>query len=455
MLEVIKEVLCLRIFTSRLKELVKKCNGKIWCANLLSFPILILKKKKGEPGPVQHSPSPELEPPPRPSGRPARRIRLPARYRDDLPPRPPAIVPEYNEPGTPPEDPGVPFNAPHEISQNNTPRVFRTQRDSYGILREYSHGCPSFTPDEYHTLSDQADSPNLAVDPSTRPAPRSIFSSIGSSLEVLGKASGTVKNFFYPFRNASVFRLMTWFYNSSNTKSIKELNLLVNDVILAPDFKSEDLRNFSAIKENDILDRHHNYESGVKHTDNNNPGSLPILDDRWIKGSVSISLPCDGVQHKSEDDAPKFEVELHYRKPLEIIKAAFLEPSAEKFHTTPFKTFWKESPNEPEIRIITDIFTADTFNAEHRKICEQTQQGPNSELEPVVAGLMIWSDSTSLAQFGTADLWPIYLYFGNQSKYTRAKPSSFAAHHLAYMPKVSCFLHNKCSQKLINSCEAR
>ena len=55
---------------------------------------------------------------------------------------------------------------------------------------------------------------------------------------------------------------------------------------------------------------------------------------------------------------------------------------------------------------------------------------------PVILALMIWSDSTHLASFGTASLWPIYLYFGNLSKYTRAKPSSFAAHHLAYIPKV-------------------
>lgn len=30
----------------------------------------------------------------------------------------------------------------------------------------------------------------------------------------------------------------------------------------------------------------------------------------------------------------------------------------------------------------------------------------------------------------------MYLFFGNQSKYTRAKPSELAAHHLAYVPKV-------------------
>ena len=63
-------------------------------------------------------------------------------------------------------------------------------------------------------------------------------------------------------------------------------------------------------------------------------------------------------------------------------------------------------------------------------------QTSGRRLIPVLIGIMIWSDSTLLANFGTASLWPIYLYFGNQSKYSRAKPSDFAAHHLAYIPKV-------------------
>jgi hypothetical protein len=41
--------------------------------------------------------------------------------------------------------------------------------------------------------------------------------------------------------------------------------------------------------------------------------------------------------------------------------------------------------------------------------------------------------------FGHASLWPFYLYIGAQSKYTCAKLSSFAAHHLAYIPKVNQF----------------
>ena len=53
---------------------------------------------------------------------------------------------------------------------------------------------------------------------------------------------------------------------------------------------------------------------------------------------------------------------------------------------------------------------------------------------------MVTSDSKHIGQFGAAALWPIYTFFGNQSKYDRAKPSQFAAHHTAYIPSVTDLL---------------
>ncbi|KIK04639.1 hypothetical protein K443DRAFT_92736, partial [Laccaria amethystina LaAM-08-1] len=44
--------------------------------------------------------------------------------------------------------------------------------------------------------------------------------------------------------------------------------------------------------------------------------------------------------------------------------------------------------------------------------------------------------SNTITNFGTASLWPIYIYIGNLSKYIHGLPTSFAAHHLAYMPSV-------------------
>jgi hypothetical protein len=281
-----------------------------------------------------------------------------------------------------------------------------------------------------------ADSPYLALDPSYGSSSghyhsiRSIFGNTAQNL------AATSKEFFKPFRNASVVHLMNWFYRPSITKSVTELNVLVKDVIMDPSFSPEHFIGFDAAKENTLMDNYR--ESQQETADDPTPFSF---DDKWLKGFVEIPLPCDGVKFSSEDDAPKFKVEFHYRKIIRVIQSALAEPRAEIFHTFPFKAYWKPSPGVPKERVYSEIYTGDFWNAEYEKICEIPRSGDYSHLEPYIVGLLLWSDSTSLAQFGNAELWPIYLYIGNQSKYERAKPNSLSSHHLAYLPKVD-LLHN-------------
>lgn len=70
----------------------------------------------------------------------------------------------------------------------------------------------------------------------------------------------------------------------------------------------------------------------------------------------------------------------------------------------------------------------------------------------MVASLMLWSDATQLANFGDASLWPIYLFFGNQSKYTCSKPTAAACHHVAYIPTVCTLRLQIKFVRLINIC---
>ncbi|KAG1842081.1 hypothetical protein F4604DRAFT_1939089 [Suillus subluteus] len=72
---------------------------------------------------------------------------------------------------------------------------------------------------------------------------------------------------------------------------------------------------------------------------------------------------------------------------------------------------------------------------EHEKLSLQPHE-QDCNLETVITAIMLWSNSTYLASFGNASLWLIYLFIGNQSKYIHGKPTSFAAHHLAYIPKL-------------------
>jgi hypothetical protein len=90
---------------------------------------------------------------------------------------------------------------------------------------------------------------------------------------------------------------MTWFYGGSNLKSLGELNKLVNEVILANNFKRDNFVGFSASQESEQLEQHEN-----------GPGSLLHVEDGWLESSVKISLPADGVKHHSKADAPEFAI---------------------------------------------------------------------------------------------------------------------------------------------------
>ena len=95
-------------------------------------------------------------------------------------------------------------------------------------------------------------------------------------------------------------------------------------------------------------------------------------------------------------------------------------------------------------RLYSELYHSDAFIEEHSHIQNRSRPPPDDpgcKLEKVVAALMFWSDSTHLADFGTAKLWPIYMFFRNLSKYIRSRPSSGACNHLAYIPLVRTFSH--------------
>ena len=347
------------------------------------------------------------EPEYRPSGLPRRKTRLPKRYRDLLPAAPPVVeqLVEAEHPRTPTPSPVV-----------NPITKFATDSNSYGVYRVYNDSLPTYNPDIDFSLTKVADGPSFAQ-------PSSSEHDIAFSPFTTAETSATAEN---PFANDSVFGLMSWHYNSSNTKSLQDLNTLVHDVLLADDFKTKDLVGFDAAKEFTKL-----YD--IKTSTASISGSS--LKDGWFQESISIRLPCDHVKHRSEHDAPVYEVDgLLYRKPLEVIKAAYQEKRAAQYHVSPFEEYWKPSHDSPPERIYSELYNSNAFLQEHAKL---RREHPHRGLETVIAPIMVWSDATQLTNFGNASLWPIYFFFGSQSKYARAKPSEFAAHHLAYIPKVN------------------
>ena len=379
---------------------------------------------------------PEKEPTPpqeyRKSGLPHRKTRLPKRFQDVLPPRPPVIAAAIVE---------TPEPSQHEEELPHIPE-FKTETNSFCVYRIYKSGEPSFTPDDNFRIDSVADGPNFIKDPRSEPQSTwaSPFGTDFMQTDPHKKPKPTAAQPGHlPFQNMSIFRLMQWFYDSSLTKSLGTLNNLVHQVLLAPDFSTEDLVGFDAAKEAKRLDDFHPSapEQGSSTSTSATGSGSKFLGDGWIEASVPISLPGDGVSHSSDTTAPVFHVKgLLYRKPLEVLKVAYQEPSAAQFHISPFEEYWKPSPDSPPERIYSELYNSDAYIQEHEKV--RCRPRPDCELEIVIAPIMLWSDSTHLTSFGHASLWPIYLYIGGLSKYTRAKPTSFSAHHFAYIPKV-CF----------------
>lgn len=232
---------------------------------------------------------------------------------------------------------------------------------------------------------------------------------------------------------------MTWFYSGSNIESLGQLNDLVHKVLLREDFSTSDLVGFSAKTEAARLDDHKKVtnEHGIKET--------VIEPDGWHTASVKVRVACDGVSFASEREAPVFPVkEFMYREPIEVMKAACTEPSAVHLHLFPFRQFFRRHPELPRERIYSEGYNTNRMLTEYESLIDKPPPSPPdrpnedwSMYEIVVIAWMFWSDSTHLASFGTASLWPIYKCYANLPLHIRMKMSSFATHHIAYVPKVS------------------
>jgi hypothetical protein len=365
--------------------------------------------------------APEDDPRPYFSTRSRRRVRMPKHYKDFLPS---SATPLSHMPNPIPvqrqRHPQPPSSAPPSPPQRPgpVPATMDTEPNEFGIYRSYTK-WPTVDPEDAVSLEDICDSigpVHSNMDQSATPH------------SVLQSPPPIPTTSFAPFLNATVFRLMNWWYDGGNTKSAADLDRLVNDVLLQDDFDQSHLQGFSASRETKRLD---NYGTS--------PDPVSPSSKGWRDSTVKIRLPGERVKNQCESQAPNVEISgLYHRSLLEIIQDAFQDPVALTYHLTPFKLFRKRSNGRPAERLFGEAYTSDAMLEEYGKICASPGE-PGCNLERVVVPLMIWSDSTHLASFGTASLWPIYVFFGNQSKYVRARPKSFACHHLAYIPSV-CYI---------------
>ena len=81
-----------------------------------------------------------------------------------------------------------------------------------------------------------------------------------------------------------------------------------------------------------------------------------------------------------------------------------LDTDTEYFNFYPHKTYWQPDATGTPERVYSELYNSDMYIEEHE--CIRSAHGKSAH-ETVIAAVMLWSDSTQLANFGTASLWPI------------------------------------------------
>jgi hypothetical protein len=307
-----------------------------------------------------------------------------------------------------PEGPGPLLDLDEEPSEDTTdnappsraPRVrvwlrtkYRTARNTFGVIREYFK------------------------------RPKEDFDEDAEEIATVSQPS------IFPFPNTRLLHLFDWFYNTGDRKTMGNFRILQKTVLTPDGYNVDDMR-FNLESVNQAMD-------DVTRDPETNPFQAA---DGWHNEPVTIRIPLGKKKGRQRRETEFSVSSLHYRRITEVVKSVYQnEQSSRTFHHVPFREYWQAPGTDTEHkleRVYSEIYTSEAMNDEYEKL-QRSPPEPGCEHERVIAALMFWSDATHLTNFGTAKLWPVYLFFGNQSKYERCKRNSHTASHIAYVPSVS------------------
>jgi hypothetical protein len=231
-----------------------------------------------------------------------------------------------------------------------------------------------------------------------------------------------------PYPNLNSLLLSDWYW-SQGTKSAKDFDALVK-IVGDGSFRPQDIRDTQWGKINLALSSGDSEDAAG-----------------WMHASITISVPFHSRRvankNQTQRSAPlPYTIRgFRYRKLLSVINEALTNPVHHaNFHYQPFELRWTPSGIQtPGFRIRSELYNSDSFLKAHKDL-QATPPVPGCSLERVIVALMFWSDATHLSSFGDAKLHPVYLFFGNESKYLRSRPSLNLASHIAYFCRVSAIL---------------
>jgi hypothetical protein len=298
-----------------------------------------------------------------------------------------------------PIHPPNPDSNPLAIEPKTTARIsiLETNKNVFSLYRRYfAQQFPTHDPENEADISNQSN----VIDPHN-----SSESSYG------------------PYPNESSFRLGEWFWKRSVEKSQTSFRDLVS-IVGDEGFQPLDIKSTNWEKINNCL-------AGV------GSDKCEWLDEdaSWTASSVKISIPFHCF---AQQPGPQNYVvaNFHHRSLVLIIKEKLgRQDDARLFHYEPYELLWQCPGACSPLCVQGKLFTSPAFLDAHKSLQELPRE-PGCNLPQVIVALMLWSDSTHLTSFGNTKLWPLYLFFGNESKYRQGRPSLNLCEHVAYLETV-------------------
>jgi hypothetical protein len=289
--------------------------------------------------------------------------------------------------------------------------VLRTPRNVFGLVRQYfSPEVPLHDPEKYVTIADLSFIPGSSQVDDEEHAP--LAASGGSQ--------------YHPYPNRSSFELGNWYWNQGVQKSQTDYVKLMK------------IMGDSTFKVTDVCSTHWNKinsQLGTNDYDERDGEEWEDEDAGWKRTPVSIEVPFSRTT-EIPGSRRYHAAELYHRSLVGVLREKLANARDDKlFHYEPYQLRWNPPHLDSEVTIHGDLYTSAAFHEAHSDLQESPGE-PGCDLPRVVAGLMFWSDATQLTSFGTAKLWPTYMYFGNESKYRHCKPSLNLSNHVAYFETV-------------------
>lgn len=316
-----------------------------------------------------------------------------------------------------PPAPIADLEAPHQPGiRNRIKRILKSPRNVFGLSRRYfAVDFPSHDPDAESTAQESLD----AVEE-------------GDDAILLPPVEGG-PGIYGPYPNQSSFNLGEWFWNTGVQKSKSDFRNLLG-IITDPTFSKDEICNTRWDRIDKLLG-----DSEVEGEWLDEP------DAGWMKTPITIQVPFPyrNVRDRycSEPIPPQdFTItDFYHRSIVSILKERIQSEDALHFHMEPYELHWQPGfqTDEP-VRVQGEIYTSPAFLDAHNALQEKSGE-PGCDLPRVVVALMFASDATQLTSFGQARVWPLYMNFGNDSKYRRSKPSLHLCNHVAYFQKVNAF----------------